>query len=320
MNLSIADLDPDVARRLADNPRFARLHAANASAVALWGPDANQMPLQQKAVIVTPSVLGGLCLAYLFVSGQVRLATIFASVVAVVFFLSLAYLAMYWRHLKNRLKRLGVNSIVVPAVNLMHSDASRPNTPLALADLRDASRFLFGLPRSEQVYLNAVVALWEAAENETLPETEARDLLRHLLESDRALEAQEARLARLGGDAETARLANERDALAVRADQAADPAARDALAQSVVLCDARLVQAREVAPLRERASAQREVLAQTLASLHDAVLRLGVAPAAAGIALGGEMDRARDAASRIAAQSRAMEAAVQEVMAIGTGR
>ncbi len=92
-----------------------------------------------------------------------------------------------------------------------------------------------------------------------------------------------------------------------------DADARIAIEQSVELIDSRCQVAQNPQPGLERVEAHQEVIRQTLASVQSSLARMKVAPAALAAP---DLALIQDSISEITGQTRAVEDAVQEVMAL----
>jgi len=181
------------------------------------------------------------------------------------------------------------------------------------SDLLAAWLPLVALPRAERAYAEALVQL---AALESLDEPTARDILSQLnglMSHHRQLETQRERIrAALGGNsAET--LEAERAELRRRAEDANDPATKQALQESLRICEARLQQAKALEPALHRLDAQREVIVQTLASVQVSLTRLQAAPAAISAP---DVEEITQTVAQISTQAQAVEQAVQEVMTL----
>jgi hypothetical protein len=170
------------------------------------------------------------------------------------------------------------------------------------------------LGRPQTIYLDTVCALLEAGGN--VSDQTGRDILSTLNELlDQALYVN-GRLDRLQTAASTESvldLEQERARLAERAEKAEDSEARLDLNQSLAICDERLQNARALEPLIERMDAQREVIEQTMLSVQSSVSRLLVAPAAVAAP---DVEEVKRVVSEVTAQTKAVEDAVQQVIAL----
>lgn len=180
--------------------------------------------------------------------------------------------------------------------------------------------------RAETLYSEFVQSLRKSPDGGGA--TPPLELLRHanlLMDSSHVIErALEDLKTVLGGETQFS-LEAERRKLLRRAEEAADPAARDALLRGAELCAARAETAGRFAALSERLNAQQEVICQTLASLHTSAAHARLAPnlaaaAAATTGAGGlpQME-VQEAVAEIQRHARAVEEAVQEVAALRAG-
>jgi hypothetical protein len=190
---------------------------------------------------------------------------------------------------------------------------SSRNKTVTAEELRSLSQGV-ELGWSEKVYLDTVCALMEAGGQ--VADDVGRSILRaagDLLEQARYVGVRLERLRAAASASSVADLAAERDRLAERAEQAIDAQARADLAQSLKMCEQRLQNARTLEPLIERLDAQREVIHQTLLSVHSSVSRLQVAPAALAAP---DVEEVQRVLGQVTAQTKAVEDAVQEVMSL----
>src|SRR5262249_4232261 len=132
----------------------------------------------------------------------------------------------------------------------------------------------------------------------------------------RRLEEYRERLAAASGSETVADLEAELADLGRRLGSAADPVAREALEQSSAMCAARLEHARALEPGFERVKAQQEVILQTLASAQASMARARMAPTPVSLP---DMQRLQESVLGVNNQTRAVEEAVQEVMALRAG-
>jgi hypothetical protein len=121
-------------------------------------------------------------------------------------------------------------------------------------------------------------------------------------------------LADHGGSQEIARIEGERDSLSRRLEAAPDPDVREAVQQSLSLCEGRLENARIVQPRLQGIEAQQEVLVQSLAAMAAALGRFCAAERSPEPVQPTEV---RSLLERTTAHARAIESAVEEVMSLG---
>jgi hypothetical protein len=185
--------------------------------------------------------------------------------------------------------------------------------PIPVSEVEQAAAAV-ALSRTEEAYFRALIAL--VSRQSLLGETLSGELLgelNDLLGSHRVLEAQRQRVTAAMGPASLEQVETEHRALTERLDQAVDPATRQAIEQSLALCEERRSHAQRLAPELGRIEAQQEVIYQTLASTHGALTRMDASPTAVADP---QFDRVRQSAVQIRSQTRAIEEAVQEVMAL----
>lgn len=192
-----------------------------------------------------------------------------------------AFMAAQWRQLKLTQEELAA---VAPALRL---------TPIQRAYL-DARLVLdtLDLPRDTQTEL--------AAQLDQLVDEEAR--LRAMQERGavRAVRPDEIEV--------------EREGLRARLAAATDPPSREALEIGLRTCERRLESARHLSLAVQRIDAQLEMIGQSISDVRDGLLRLRLAPGAAGAAI--ELNPIRQTLSHVQNHAAALEAAVAEVQAI----
>jgi hypothetical protein len=181
------------------------------------------------------------------------------------------------------------------------------------ADVMRSASHLVQLTPSEKLYCDAVAAL--AGADAILPDSALHDLMRQLndlLASARRLSGQIAQALASGGGDAAAQLEQTVAELAAKRDRQEDPTARRMMDQSIALCEQRLEAARAMAPLREQAEAQLELIHQTLASVQSTVACLQAAGAAD---MDSDIHSLQTAITQTNQQARSVEAAVQELRA-----
>jgi hypothetical protein len=222
------------------------------------------------------------------------------------------------------LLRIGPLSVLLAALGIVALFAAYW-MPLALRARPLASRLLSAreiqdvsaavpLTRAERIYVETLGELLGAAH--VLGEPTARDLLpqlNELLENDRHLESQRLRAQAAIGIRTAPQLEAERADLARRAEAATDPVARQAMLQSLQLCDERLRSFRALEPHLVRIDAQRELISQTFASVQSALAGTQVQSLAPGAVIGEDLQQS---VRQINQQTRAVEQAVQELMTL----
>ena len=173
---------------------------------------------------------------------------------------------------------------------------------------------LLNQTETEQVYVRALLQLTEKAN--LLGETSARSLLSQLkvlMESSEEITHQQKGIqAAMSGQSRTDVEAM-RDNLARRVSQAQDSEARETLTQTLALSEARLQRAIALDPLGERLEAQQEMIRQTLSSVGESLAALALAPQTL---TGPKLEMVQESLVTILNQTRAVEQAVQEVMAL----
>ncbi len=173
------------------------------------------------------------------------------------------------------------------------------------------------LSTAERTYVEIVASILEAGD--TFSDETGRDLLQTLgavLDHARYLDNRLDRLRKAASTESLSDLEEERKRLAERVTESGDQQARDDLSNSLLMCEERLKNARALEPAIHRMDAQREVLRQTLLSIQATVVRLQAAPEAANPP---DIHGIRLAVSELTVQTRAVEEAVQEVLAVTSG-
>ena len=143
-----------------------------------------------------------------------------------------------------------------------------------------------------------------------------RDVLRQvstLVESRWELDRHRSQLGSVLPEASLDTLEAELAGLQKRQEQAPDRIARESLRQCADLCASRLQSARALHDLHHRLDAQGEVVHQALATVHFALVRLRAAPASLAAP---HLADIRQTVARIESQTRAIEAAAEEVRAL----
>lgn len=179
---------------------------------------------------------------------------------------------------------------------------------------------LFRLPltRTEQAYRDVALELlpdnvgsgtYLSAE---LRKTQMRQL-NALLDSGRRLDGVRDEIASTLKAASPQSLRSEADALRQRIERAADPGTRSALAQSLTLCEERLRRAEALSGMTERIEAEQELVYQAFRAAQSSIASLRVSPAVAGLDGATGTATVAEVAETIGRQTRAVEAAVQEL-------
>jgi len=170
------------------------------------------------------------------------------------------------------------------------------------------------LEGADRAYLDAVARL--AAAEGQMPGDSVRGILKELndlVAQSRQLAAHREQLLAAMGGSGWASLEEQRAELRTRLEATSDAAARQAVEQSLELLDRRLVSARELRPSLERVEAQREVILQALATVQSSVARLQAAPQPLRAP---SVEQIHACVAEVAGQTRAVEEAVQEVLAL----
>jgi len=110
-------------------------------------------------------------------------------------------------------------------------------------------------------------------------------------------------------------LVAQREDLRTKRSRSTDEEARRAIERSIALLETRCQVAQSLQPSLERVEAQQEVIRQTLASVQSSLARMKVAPDALTAP---DIAEIQSSISEVTGQTRAVEQAVQEVMAIGS--
>lgn len=160
-------------------------------------------------------------------------------------------------------------------------------------------------------YAESLLALAEIE----MPDEQRQEVLAQL----NRLMDEEARLIRLrdcgaGTPVTIQAVAHERDELRAKLDAATDPLTRDALAQSLEICQGRVKAAEELSLVGQRVDAQFELIGQAIAGVRDSLLRLHASPVQS-ISL--DLDNVRASVEQAHRHAAALEAAVAELQTIG---
>lgn len=168
------------------------------------------------------------------------------------------------------------------------------------------------LSRLERTYCEALQVL--ANDRSALDERTGREILGQLnalIERSREIGARRASVIAALENGEDARIEAERADLAKRAGAASDPIARQALENSLQMCDARISNLGKLKPALERLEAQQEVILQTMASVQSSLARWQAAPSVSDLP---DLGQIQQAVVQIDDETYAAEQAVQEVM------
>lgn len=187
---------------------------------------------------------------------------------------------------------------------------------LTVAEL-EALTAVLPLSVAERAYLDTVKLVIDCPA--TVAEETAKSIahdLKDLLVRYRICEGQRAAIESAMSAQSQDDLERKRAELETRLNETSDPVARDALNQSLELLAGRLTAAAAVRPMWERLTAQQEVIVQTIASARSSLARLQAAPQALATP---ELDEIRRGIEEVTGQTTAVEKAVQEVLALGSG-
>ncbi len=187
-------------------------------------------------------------------------------------------------------------------------------TEVASPELLRSAGELIALSRAERIYCDGVAALMDA--EQALPEKTQGEILAQLndlLTSFRKLEGTVQRSLAARGSQPIEGLEGELAGLVRLRDRSADPAARATIEQSISLCSQRLADARSLAPFQEQAEAQQGLILQVMASVQASLSRMA---AAESVAVQADVDELQRAVLRANRETRAVEDAVNEVIAL----
>jgi hypothetical protein len=166
----------------------------------------------------------------------------------------------------------------------------------------------------ERAYCDAILEVSEHPALDRQNAQEIADQLNELLTNSVELDGQRALLIRaLGNIRATAELERERELLEHKLTGTLDPVAREALQQSLHLCENRLYNRRSLDPLLQRLDAQQEMIRQSLMNVGESLARLRVAPHTVH---NPDIDAIKRSVVDINRQANSVEEAVQEVLAL----
>jgi hypothetical protein len=175
----------------------------------------------------------------------------------------------------------------------------------------------------EKAYALVLMTLME--KGNLLSEHDSRELLEQinsLLAHSYPLAAQQKAIVNALNHQNIPELETEQQHLQERLATVTSETARGALRQSLTFCEERLERARQLAPLLERLEAQQEVIAQALLSVQGTLAQGNLALSnleGQAVSSGTGIAGITETVDRLRRQTEAVEQAVQEVMAIGTG-
>lgn len=173
---------------------------------------------------------------------------------------------------------------------------------------------LIALNPLERLYCDGVASLIEA--EQTLSEKVQSEILaqlNELLSSYRKLDGPVRQSLAARGNQPLAGLEDELADLIRRRDAAFDATARATLDQGIELCTQRLADARTLAPAREQAEAQQELIMQAVASVRASLSRVALADSVTAQADVGELQRT---VLQVNQRTRAVEEAVDELLTL----
>jgi len=172
------------------------------------------------------------------------------------------------------------------------------------------------LSPAERAYCETV-ALLAKTETQIDEKTGSQILsdLNALMRQSRRLDDQRAEIERVAGAESISALQAERNRIAERAGSTVDAQARSDLNESLQMCESRLENARQMTPTLERLEAQQERIVQTLASIQSRLARLETAPSTVTLP---DAEEVQQTLRHLTNQTRAVEDAVQEVMAVSS--
>ena len=173
---------------------------------------------------------------------------------------------------------------------------------------------LIALGPAEKLYCEAVAALVDA--ERALTETACGEILtqlNELLARYRKMDGPVRHSLAARGNQPLEKLEGELSELIRRRDAASDAGAKATLEQSIALCAQRLTDARAVAPAREQAEAQQELILQAMSAVHASLTRMALADSVTVSADVGELQRT---VSQVNLQTRAVEDALNEVLTL----
>lgn len=322
MKLPLADLDPELARRIVENPRASRIALSDPPP---RGGKAGGVTTSAKPRVTPGRVALGVLLVPLLwllsvALGAAALGVTGSDDVGAVVMLLLGgaspLVALNWVVNGWRLPPpLGSKTPASAEARAAKRAEAAVREPLSRRILE--STFDAVVPVGPQkIYARSVLSLMDLAEKGRMTEAQARDVLTQLnalMEADRELIAQASGVEAAADSGEDRRLRREREEIEGRLAAARDSVARQALEHSRALLETRLANHDSLALIHERILAQREAIEQTLGSLESALTRLKLVGdgSAAGDAL--SLARLQETVAAFNRESRAVEQAVQEV-------
>jgi hypothetical protein len=182
--------------------------------------------------------------------------------------------------------------------------------------LRQAGE-LIALSPAERLYCEGVASLIDAGPALTgSAQGEILVQLNDLLASFRKLDGPVRQSLAARGNQSIEGLQRELAEMVGRREAASDAKARATMDQSISLCSQRLADAMALVPARDQAVAQQELILQAMTSVHASLARMAVADSVTVRADVGELQRT---VARVNLETRAVEDAVEEVLALRGG-
>jgi hypothetical protein len=173
---------------------------------------------------------------------------------------------------------------------------------------------ILNLTPHETAYMEALTFL--AGMGSEVDRSTIRDILKELnqlMGQSRQLEKYRDDLQAAMGSASAGDLEAKRADLARRFELTRDPTARTAAAHSLQMLDERIAGANVLQPNLERVEAQLEAISEAFASAQTTMARLKIAPAPVSAP---DLESIRQSITEVTGQAKAVEQAVQEVMAV----
>lgn len=209
---------------------------------------------------------------------------------------------------------LGLNGLAIGLLVSAHRKVQGELTRYVNADVMRGASHLVALSAAEQRYCEAIAGLVDAGD--TLGQAAQHEILtqlNELLASYRKLEAPLTHYRAASGSQSLPELEHELAGLTQQRDAQNDQTARATMEQSIALCRQRLEHARRIEPVREQATAQQQLILQTLASIQASLTRIAAADAAP---LSADVAGLRESIHRVNQQTSSVEDAVNEVLSL----
>jgi|GEM_PF-3034980 hypothetical protein len=316
MQLSLADLDPGLVRRIQKNERAMRIVAP--SPPPLRRSNAPSSPAAPR--VTAGRVVQGILLVPLLWFLAACIGVVIAGVLdaedagaAVMLLLAgvSPLVALNWVFNGWGLPGSRVTQDSASAAALT-SDTAALRAPLSRHILESVFESVV-LVGAQAAYARCVLLMLELVERKRMDERQARDLLTQLnalVASDQELQAQSESMAQVYEPAAAGRLEVEKAEIEARLSATRDAVARQALERSRELLETRLADHDSLALLGERIEAQREAIEQTLGSLESSLTRLKFSSVPAETL---NLTRLQEAASAFNREARSVEQAIHEV-------